>query len=137
MNSIIYDVAFPDGTVKEYAANVIAENIYRSVDINGIEQLSLDCILDHHKGEKAIPKSDGYLITKKGKRRMRKITIGWKILVRWKNKLEQWVDLRLIKDNYLVQMAEYAMANKLTNEPAFYWWVPYTIKKERCYILVY
>ena len=49
--------------------------------------------------------------------------------MRWKNKSEQWVDLRLIKDNYPVQIAGCAMANKLTNEPAFCWWVPYTIKK--------
>ena len=28
LNTIIYDVEFPDGEIKEYAANVIAENMY-------------------------------------------------------------------------------------------------------------
>ena len=27
LNSIVYDVEFPDGQVKEYAANIIAENM--------------------------------------------------------------------------------------------------------------
>ena len=28
LNTIVYDVEFPDGAVKQYAANVIAENMY-------------------------------------------------------------------------------------------------------------
>ena len=28
LNSIIYDVQFPDGEIKEYAANVITQNMY-------------------------------------------------------------------------------------------------------------
>lgn len=32
LNSIIYDVEFTDGSLKEYSANVLVENIYSSVD---------------------------------------------------------------------------------------------------------
>ena len=35
LNSIIYDVEFPDGQVKEYAANIIAENMLTQVDSDG------------------------------------------------------------------------------------------------------
>jgi len=28
LNSIIYDVEFPDGAIKQYAANTIAESLY-------------------------------------------------------------------------------------------------------------
>ena len=35
LNSMIYDVQFPDGAVKQYAANIIAENILYQVDSNG------------------------------------------------------------------------------------------------------
>ena len=35
LNSIIYDVEFPDGQIKEYAANVIAQNMYSQVDSEG------------------------------------------------------------------------------------------------------
>ena len=32
LNSLVYDVEFPYGTVKHYAANVIAENVLGQVD---------------------------------------------------------------------------------------------------------
>ena len=35
-NSIIYDVEFPDGEVKEYSANVIDENMLSQVDNEGL-----------------------------------------------------------------------------------------------------
>ena len=35
-----------------------------------------------------------------------------------------------IKDLYPVQLAEFAIQNKLQDEPAFAWWVKYTIKKK-------
>ena len=34
LNSIIYDVEFNDGTVKEYSANVIAENMLTQVELH-------------------------------------------------------------------------------------------------------
>ena len=129
LNSLIYDVEFPDGTIREYAANVIAQNMYSSLDENGFSKLILDTILEHAKDNSATDKADKYIITKKGRRRLRKSTIGWKILVRWKDGNEQWVPLRLLKDNYPVEMAEYAKANQLDDEPAFCWWVPYTLRK--------
>ena len=36
LKSIIYDVEFPDGQVKEYAANIIAENMLTQVDSDGM-----------------------------------------------------------------------------------------------------
>ena len=129
LNSLIYDVEFPDGTIREYAANVIAQNMYSSLDESGFSQLILDCIMDHSKDNSAVAKADKYLITKKGNRRLRKTTVGWKILVRWKDGTEQWVPLRLLKDNYPVQIAEYAKTNQIDDEPAFCWWVPYTLRK--------
>ena len=35
MNSIVYDVEFPDGQVKEYAANILAQNLLSQVDPDG------------------------------------------------------------------------------------------------------
>ena len=129
LNSLIYDVEFPDGTIREYAANIIAQNMYSTLDENGFSKLVLDCILDHSKESSAVSKADKYLVTKKGRHRLRKSTIGWKMLVRWKNGCEQWVPLKLLKDNYPVETAEYALANQIHDESAFVWWVPYTLRK--------
>ena len=34
-----------------------------------------------------------------------------------------------VKEASPIELAEYAMANHIDNEPAFAWWVPYTLKK--------
>ena len=47
LHSLVYDVEFPDGTVKQYAANVIAENLLSQVDTNGYHYQDLDKILLH------------------------------------------------------------------------------------------
>jgi hypothetical protein len=41
LNSIIYECEFDDGTVKEYAANTIASNIFQESDADGFSSLIL------------------------------------------------------------------------------------------------
>ena len=50
-NTILYDVEFPDGQVKEYSANVIAENMYATIDVDGLSKTILEVILDCKKDE--------------------------------------------------------------------------------------
>ena len=66
LNSILYDVEFPDGAVKQYAANIIAENMYAQVDSNGHHEYSLDAIIEHSSDGAAIKKEDKYIFTKSG-----------------------------------------------------------------------
>ena len=64
LNSMIYEVQFPDGQVKEYAANVIAENMLTQVDSDGFSLTMLDAIIDYRKDEAvAVPKSDSHVVT--------------------------------------------------------------------------
>ena len=35
LNTLIYDMEFPDGSTKPYAANIIAENIHKYVYLDG------------------------------------------------------------------------------------------------------
>ena len=35
LNSIVYDVEFPDGAIQEYSANIIAQNMYSTLDEDG------------------------------------------------------------------------------------------------------
>ena len=46
LNTIIYEVEFPDGQVKDYAANVIAENMLTQVDSDGFTLSMMDGIID-------------------------------------------------------------------------------------------
>ena len=129
LNTMTYDVEFPNGEVREYTANVIAENMYAQVDADGHTHTMLDSILDYSKDGNAVEMDDMYVTTKSGNRRMRQTTNGWKLLVQWKDGSEQWIPLKLMKEYNPVEVAEFACARKIDKEPAFAWWVPYTLRK--------
>jgi hypothetical protein len=52
-----------------------------------------------------------------------------KLLLADGNYTSSWVKLKDLKESFPVQLAEYAVGNKIAEEPAFAWWVPYTIRK--------
>jgi hypothetical protein len=130
LNSIVYDVDFPDGQVKEYAANIIAENMLSQVDSEGYSTSLIQGILDYKKDEAtAVPKSDKWVVTSRGHRRLRKFTAGWKLLVQWTDGVEQWIPLKVLKETHPVQTAEFAKAKGIDDEVVFAFWVPYTLRK--------
>ena len=74
LNTLIYDVEFPDGEVREYAANIIVENLLTRVDYNGYITMALDYILDFEKDDTTYGIKDKYVYEKNGRRRLRKST---------------------------------------------------------------
>ena len=83
LNSIIYDVEFHDGQVKEYAANIIAENMFTQVDSDGMSTTLMEAIVDHRRDdEKSLEHNDKYVHTKIGRRHLRKTTKGWELLIK-------------------------------------------------------
>ena len=76
LNSMIYEVEFPDGQIREYAANVIAENMLTQVDSDGFSTTMLEAIIDYCKDEAtAVPKADMYVVTSQGQNKLRNTTI--------------------------------------------------------------
>ena len=128
LDTRLYEVEFPDGDLREYAANVIAESIYSQVDDEGRHVLLMDALVDHIKDDTAIPIDDGYIVSN-GNRRRRLTTKGWKLCVKWKDGSTSWEDLKDLKESNPVEVAEYAVGAKLVSEPAFAWWVPFTLKR--------
>jgi hypothetical protein len=47
----------------------------------------------------------------------------------WSCPVEGWEHRKDLKELNPFQVPIYAVAHKLTNEPAFTWWVPFTLKK--------
>ena len=129
LNTILYDVEFPDGAVKPYSANIIAENILGQVDEQGYHTQLLAGITAHSKDETAVAAKDKYFTTKMGRRTLRQTTIGWKFEVLWKDGTKSWVPLKVLKESNPVEVAEYISSRKLAGEAAFAWWVPYTLRK--------
>jgi hypothetical protein len=130
LNSIVYEVEFPDGQVKEYAANVIAENMLTQVDSDGYSTTILKAIIDYRKDEAvAVSKADQYVHTSSGQKRQRKTTVGWSLLIQWADESEAWIPLKDLKESHPCEAAEFARARGIADEPAFAWWVPYTLRK--------
>ena len=123
LNSMIYEVEFPDGQIKEYAANIIAENmLITQVDSDGYSITMMEGIIDYKKDDAVtVSKSDMYVVTQQGQKRMRKTTQGWKLLVKWANGSESWIALEDMKESHSIEMAEFARARDIADEPAFVW----------------
>ncbi|MHA7927589.1 MAG: Ty1/Copia family ribonuclease HI, partial [Marinobacter sp.] len=126
-----YVVEFPDGTLDQYTANVIAENIYSQVDSEGRSYAIMDEITDHRSDNTAVQRSEGYMVSASGNRSPKITTKGWELLVTWKDGTSDWVPLRRLKESNPVEVAEYATANNIDEEPAFRWWVPTVLRRKR------
>lgn len=129
LDTSLYDVKFDDGLIEAVSANAIAENIYARIDEEGNVHELFEEIIDHKKMDDALSGDEGFIFVN-GQKRMRKTTQGWKICVRWKDGSSSWFPLSAVKESNPVELAEYAIANKIAAEPAFTWWVPYTLKKK-------
>jgi hypothetical protein len=90
LNRMIYDVEFPDGNIKEYAANILAENMSSQMDPYGYNTILMKEVIDYRKDDSAVPLEDKYLTARSGQRRLRKTTQGWEVLVAWKDGTESW-----------------------------------------------
>jgi hypothetical protein len=67
MDTRVYKVEFSDGTMDEFHANVIAENLFSQVDSKGRQYILMKEISDHKKDGTAISKSDGWIIMPNGR----------------------------------------------------------------------
>ena len=56
LNTMIYDVEFPNGVVQQYGANIIAMNVLEQVEDDGHYTVKLKQILGHRRDGSAIPK---------------------------------------------------------------------------------
>ena len=125
----VYDVMFPDGAVFQYAENIIADNMYSQVHSNGHHTLLLKEITDHRKSVMAVPIYDKFVVSNTGRKSVRKTTKGWDFLCLCKYGSTTWALLKDLKESNPVDIAEYVVGNRIYENPAFAWWVPYTLKK--------
>lgn len=144
LNTRIYLAEFPDGHVMEYSANVIAEAMYDGVNNEGIETLLFDQIIGHEQDRTAITIQEAKII-KENEKENKEVqrsnnchllftTKGWRICISWKDGSTSWHTLADIKNSYPIQLAEYAIQNKLQDYPAFSWWVKPTLKRKQSFI---
>ena len=130
LDTRMYELEFVDGYKQAVSANLIAENMFATVDEEGHRHLLLDSIIDTRKSAEAVDKADAFIQSSNGTRRRRETTKGWEVLIQWKDGTTTWSKLKDVKDSYPIQLAEYAIQNHIDDEPAFAWWTSYVLKKK-------
>ena len=130
LDTRVYELEFPDGRLEEYAVNIIAENLLNQADNDGWDTGILEEIVDMRKDDDvAIPMSEGHITTASGQQRPVITTKGWDVQVRWNDHSTGWIPLAQIKESNPVEVAEFAIASGLSNEPAFNWWTHKTLRR--------
>ena len=114
----MYDVEFPDGSIKEYAASILAENVVEQVDKENIEYALFDNILDHHE---RLTKGDS-------------TEADWFFKVLWKDGNEEWVPFVEFKSSHPIEVAEYVRAQALGSETPFYQWVHSVLSQRKAIV---
>jgi hypothetical protein len=128
LDTSVFKVMFDNGHIEAYNANLIAENIYAQTDDEGHTIYLLDEIVDHRKRANALNIKEGYYELH-GQKKSKITTRGWEFCVQWKDGSTSWVPLKLLKESNPVEVADYVNANGLMTEPAFAWWIPFTLKQ--------
>ncbi len=116
LDSREYEVELEDGTSDRIFANKIAKNIYSQINDKGREIMRFRDIIDHRKNGAAIERDDSQA-TKPGK--PRPTTKGWQVLVEWADETTTWMNMKDVKEASPVELAEYAVANKIDSKPVF------------------
>ena len=95
--------------------------MYSQVDTEGNEYILLQEICNHWKDGLAVAKDDLFVQHTRGGSNAvhRRTTNGWQLLVQWKYRSTSWTLLKDLKESNPVEVAEYAVANKIASEPVF------------------
>ena len=105
------------------------------VDSDGVTLQLMDGVVDNKVDRAlAVSKADKWVYNRHGWWCLCKTTMGWWLLVRWKDGNETWMKLSDMKESYPIETAEYAISRGIDNKHAFIWWVGQTLKRRNAII---
>jgi len=128
LDSRCYVVEFSDGERVDISYNTLAEHLYSQVDSKGNQFQIFKEIVNHCRGKAAVDKADQHT-NYQGRKTKKKTTAGWDLEVEWKDGSTSWLTLKELKNSNMVEVAQYAIDNRIDSEPAFDWWVRDVIKR--------
>ncbi len=88
----------------------------------------LDAIMDFRKDPNAAIYQNDQVKIVNGKKVVSRSTRGWELCCEWKDGSTSWQKLSNLKELHPLQVAEFALAAGIANEPAFNWWVSWVLK---------
>ena len=96
--------------------------MHSALDSEGHHYFFITEIIDHRKDDSAVTKENGF--TRNHYNIPKKTTKGWEVLIEWKDETTSWVDIKDVKEERTIYLDEYALANMISDESSFAWWVP-------------
>eukprot|EP00804_Cyclotella_cryptica_P021846 CCRYP_000810-RA/>CCRYP_000810-RA protein AED:0.27 eAED:0.27 QI:0/0/0/1/1/1/2/0/468 len=129
LDTRVYEVCFPDGRTEELAANVIAEAVYAQCDADSNQYVLLDAIVDYCKYPSVVVSRNDQVTVIDGKKIVKCSIKGWELCCEWKDGSTSWQKLTDLNESHPLQVAEFAFAAQIANEPEFNWWVNWVLKK--------
>ena len=130
LDSRIFEVEFGDGEIRDVTYNFILQHLHSKLDEDGNVVQVFREIINHRKNKDAVDKADQYR-DRQGKRYKVKTVRGWDLEVEWTDGTTSWLPLSKVKDSNPVDVAEYAIQNRIDHEPAFDWWCRELVKKKQ------
>ena len=130
LDSRIFEVEFGDGEVRDVTYNFILQHLHSKLDDEGNVVQVFREIINHRKNKDALDKADQWK-ARSGKKYKVKTVRGWDLEVEWADGTTSWLPLAKVKDSNPVDVAEYAVQNKIDHEPAFDWWCREILKKKQ------
>jgi len=119
----VYEVCVPDRRTEKLAANVITEAVYVQCDADRNQYVLLDAIVDYRKDPSVAVARNDQVTVVDGKKIVKRPTRGWELCCKWKDGSTSWQKLSDLKESHPLQVAEFAFAIQIADEPAFNWWV--------------
>ena len=117
----MYEVEYNNGHTTSLAANLIAKNLFTQVD----QERNLFTILESITGTRTdgtqVIQQDAFVHISMGTKIRVNTTKLWEIFIQWKDGSTTWNTLKNLKDYYPVQMAGFAVENRISEEPDFAW----------------
>lgn len=116
LDTCVYNVQFLDGSIEEYTTNIISESIVDQSDDEGYYYNIMRVIVGYRRGSDAISIDKG-TVKENGTKKKIVTTKGWDLHIEWDNGLNSWLPLRIVKNSYPVETAEYSISRGLQDEP--------------------
>ena len=110
-------------------ADKIAANLYTQLENEGCEIFQFKFIIEHKNYGSTMKKDTGFTVLKEGHTKCNPTRRGWQVLVEWRDETTTWMHFKDVKEAIPIELAEYAVSNKIDDDPDFSWWVPYIFKK--------
>ncbi|CAJ1931365.1 unnamed protein product [Cylindrotheca closterium] len=77
---------------------------------------------------------DAFYPLASGAQQRRHTTAGWDFYVTWKGGSSNWIPLKDMKESFPIEVAVYAISKGIQDEPAFAWWIPHVVRKQKRFL---